>query len=53
MAGVAVSIAAAATQSEIATSSSGDTEENLQKGMKLLEEVERDSRREHEREDET
>ena len=42
-----------AAQSEIATSSSGDTEENLQKGMKLLEEVERDSRREHEREDET
>jgi len=41
-----------AAQSEVATSSSGDTVENLRKGTELLE-VERESRREHEREDET
>ena len=39
-----------AAQSEIASSSSGDTEENLQKGLRLLAEVERDTGREQEQE---
>ena len=39
-----------AAQSEIASDSSGNTEENLQMGLMLLEEVEGDSRREHDQE---